>query len=140
MQTRSGPGGLEARTPHSKWHRVLQWWGRHHLDREDNGEWRDERGRAWGRVTPVRRGGSGREQLRQDVRLGKHAQDLRAEAVTYGGREELRDYYGRGEQMGRGTERRITGARAEAHLAAYEREQADAYKRRRATRRPFWLP
>lgn len=130
MQTRRTARGIEARTRRSKWHRVLQWWGRHHLDRDPDGEWRDNQAIAWGRVTgPAAR--ATRADLRADIRLGKHAQDLRAEAVTMGGKSELRDFYGQGEAMGRGIERRLTAVMAERQRADYEREQREAYERRR---------
>jgi hypothetical protein len=112
---RERPDGIEGRTDRSKWHRVLQWWGGHHLDRDDDGEWRDE-GKGWGanqraQVGPVR--GFTRASRREDLALSAHAQALRAEAHTMGGREETAGYFGTGrEHRGHGTERRVrvTGA------------------------------
>lgn len=127
----------EPRRPVSSWHTV-RWWRLHHMDRTGGGEWRDDSGWAGQRAAPPvrRRIGNSRAQLREDVRLAQHAQDLRAEAATMGGREETQRFYGRGEYgvSGGGTERRITTSRADADRAAYEAEQADRYSGRRRAR------
>jgi hypothetical protein len=107
MRTRSGHSP-EARTDRSQWHTVLRWWGGHHLDRADDGEWRDNSG--WGverAAGATFRTGSARAARREDARLAKHAQDLRLEAYAMGGREETQAFFGRGrEHVGRGVERR----------------------------------
>lgn len=147
MEVRPGENGQEARTPASRWHRAKQWWLRHHLTREDNGEWRDESGWGGRRTRVERRGrrtGLSREELREDVRLAQHAQQLREEAVTKGGKEERARFYGTGEFAGAGAgaeESKITVAKAERARAAYEAEQAAEYAAsRRRTRAEFRLP
>lgn len=126
------------RRPVSKFHHAGRWWLRHHLDRDESGEWRDESGWGGHRSGPARVRGLTREDVRADMRLAQHAQDLRAEAVTLGGREETARFYGRGEFAGRGevggierTERRILVGDAERTRSAYELEQAARYAGRR---------
>lgn len=119
------------------------------MTREDDGEWADESG--WGgrrhRVERTgRRSGVSREQLREDMRAGQHAQDLRAEAATVGGREERARWYGTGEFAGAGRnvgggERRTTVSDAERQREAHELEEAEKWSgRRRRSEAAFRLP
>lgn len=140
-----GPG--EKPRPRSMWHRA-RWWLHHHLSREDSGEWEDTTG--WGRQRSTvarrsRRSGLSREQLREDVRAGQHAQELRAEAATVGGKEERARFYGTGEfgASGGGEERRITVADAERQREQHELEEAHRWagrRRRQPVRAEFRLP
>src|SRR4051812_46666568 len=96
MHVRGAGDDAEARTPPSHWHRV-KWWLRHHLDREDDGEWRDDSGWRGHRAGARRARGLSRRELREDMAIAQHAQDLRAEDVSGGNRTELRAFYGQGE-------------------------------------------
>jgi hypothetical protein len=107
--------GIEGRTEVSRWHRVIAWWGRHHLDREDNGEWRDESGWHGGGGTVGPAGGHSRADRRDDLRLARHAQSLREEEYTKGGRVERQMFYGGGEHMGAGVERQVRTTAADEH-------------------------
>lgn len=109
------------------------------MDRENDGEWRDESG--WGAARaevrsaggPTRARGMTRAEQRADMRLAAHAQALRAEASTMGGAEETRAFYGDENVAGADVrERRIRVSRLEADRAAYESEAALRYAGRRA--------
>lgn len=133
MSARGKDPNIEARTQRSKWHRIRQWWVRHHMTRDAAGEWADTTG--WGnkreRAASVHGPAQGvsRATLREDMALGRHAQNLREEADTKGGREERAAYYGTGEHMGRGTERRTNAAEAERQRQAHEAAERQKYDR-----------
>lgn len=130
MHTRAAADGLDARTNRSKWHSVVRWWapGRHHMTREDDGTWKDNSG--WGAhrvadVTELRRVGRyTREQRREELRLAQHAQNLREEAYTHGGKTERAEFYGSGrEHLGRGLERRTRVSAADVDRRAARRRR-----------------
>lgn len=135
MHTRAASDGLDARTNRSKWHSVLRWWapGRHHMTREDDGTWKDSSG--WGSergtMTGYRAHRQTRAARRDELRLAQHAQDLREEAYTHGGREERAQFYGTGrEHLGAGLERRHRSSAADT---AERLEQAYSVTYRTAT-------
>jgi hypothetical protein len=128
MEVRGAEPNVEAHTPPSKWHRVRQWWARHWLNRTNSGQWA-EKSDGWGRTRgKAKTGGLTRAQLRDEIRLGQHAQQLREEATTLGGREERAAFYGHGEHMGRGEERKLQIARYERELAAHEAAERARYE------------
>lgn len=126
MQVRGAKPNEQAKTPPSKWHTVRRWWAHHWLERDAGGEWKSK----WGRSSAPRRRrakGSARERRREDARIARHAQDVRAEATTKGGKEEAARYYGTGEHAGRGAgrvEKRIRVSDADAAERAPERRRA----------------
>jgi hypothetical protein len=136
MNVRGSAPNIEAKTPRSHWHRVIQWWGKHWLTRRADGEWAD--GSGWGgkrtRAThKPAKAGQAREARRDDMRAARHAQTLREESLAYGGKEEIAAFYGTGrEHRGHGTERKIKVTAADV-----DQDEADALEadRRAAARR-----
>ena len=152
------------------WH-SLRWWAGHHHARSKCGEYaphdgaachRDERGTGETRLhrqlaaeaardeqrrkakhatSKAARGNGSRAQLRDDVRLSQHAQELRAESYGLGYKKETAGFYGsdkvaQAEQSER-RQRQADADREARARAEYEREERARY--RELTKTEKWL-
>ncbi len=95
----------------------------------------DKRRAAKNRAQPSRR-----EQLRADTRLGKHAQDLRAENYGMGYKTETAAFYGSDKvAQSDESETRLTAAQADreaTRAAEADREEAAAYRAAQKASKP----